>query len=57
MVCREGISDPSIASLAVTKTKDIAEPPEEMLSPCLGCQSGVNSCDGASYLLWGGVLY
>ena len=30
----------------------IAEPPEELLPPCLGCESGVNSCDGASHLLW-----
>ena len=66
MTCREGISVPSSASVAVTKTKDIscdgasqlrAEPPEELLSPCLGCESGVNSGDGASHLLWSGVLH
>ena len=51
MACCERISNPSSSRLAVTKTKDIscdgcvtiAEPPEELLPPCLGCESGVNS--------------
>ena len=56
MACRKGISDPSSTRVAVTTTKYISgdsasqllQSPDDLLSSCLGCGSGVNSCDGAS---------
>ena len=61
---REGISDPSSARLAVTKTKDIScDGALQLLSRVkkfchhVSAESGVNSCDGASHLLWGSVLH
>ena len=56
MACREGIPDLSSARLAVINNKDTscdgASQLRNCCHQCLDCEPGVNSCDGASHLLW-----
>ena len=65
MAFRERIPNPNRSRQAVSKTKDIScdsashvtvrhncRAAWKLLPPCLGCDSGVDSWDGASHLLW-----